>query len=273
MGTHPFTKRAARRCALWLCLSAGICGAAQADALDLALGAAGAPAHGAVQLDLHIVENPAGAASVLLTLAFDEALLAADGVLPAPALTAAGAELAFNPLPPETPGGPARLRLTLFGTGTLPVGRVAGVVLRIAPDAELDSELPVTLLDGDAATPSGEPVTAAMAPGAVTVIAPPRAPHSADTNGNWRIELGEILRVVQFFNLDGYHCQQGTEDGFAPGEGPRECARHDADYLEPAWRVSLSEVLRVVQLLNVNNGNYRADAEGEDGFAPGPFGG
>ncbi len=39
------------------------------------------------------------------------------------------------------------------------------------------------------------------------------APH------NWRIELTELLRVIQFYNSGGYRPYCGTEDDFAPGPG------------------------------------------------------
>ncbi|MCE9628853.1 MAG: hypothetical protein K8Q91_02535 [Candidatus Vogelbacteria bacterium] len=44
--------------------------------------------------------------------------------------------------------------------------------------------------------------------------------HSADTNGDRRINLPEVLRVIQIYNSQGsaYHTKVGTEDGFAPGE-------------------------------------------------------
>jgi hypothetical protein len=52
--------------------------------------------------------------------------------------------------------------------------------------------------------------------------------HDLDTNqsspeGNgipdWQIDMGEILRGIQFLNSQGYHIELGTEDGFAPGPG------------------------------------------------------
>ncbi len=42
--------------------------------------------------------------------------------------------------------------------------------------------------------------------------------HSADIDGNGRIAMHELLRVIQFYNARGYHCAEGTEDGYAPGE-------------------------------------------------------
>jgi hypothetical protein len=42
-------------------------------------------------------------------------------------------------------------------------------------------------------------------------------PHSADYNDNWIMDLLEVQRCVQFFNVGAYHCQEGTVDGYAPG--------------------------------------------------------
>ena len=45
-------------------------------------------------------------------------------------------------------------------------------------------------------------------------------PHSSDYNPqDWRIDLNELLRVIQFFNVGGYYpCpESSTEDGFCPG--------------------------------------------------------
>ncbi|MBP8129913.1 MAG: hypothetical protein KA184_10085 [Candidatus Hydrogenedentes bacterium] len=46
---------------------------------------------------------------------------------------------------------------------------------------------------------------------------PPTGPHSADRDGDWRIAMSELLRVIQFYNAHGYHCDATTEDGYAPG--------------------------------------------------------
>ena len=42
---------------------------------------------------------------------------------------------------------------------------------------------------------------------------------TADQDGDMLIDPTELLRVIQFFNSDGYHIQCGTEDGYAPGQG------------------------------------------------------
>ncbi len=91
--------------------------------------------------------------------------------------------------------------------------------------------------------------------------------HAADQDGDYRISLSEVLRVIQFFNSGGYHCQPGAEDGFAPGSGDYSCAPHDSDYNAQDWRINLSEVLRVIQFFN--SGGYHTCDDGEDGFCPG----
>ncbi len=90
--------------------------------------------------------------------------------------------------------------------------------------------------------------------------------HSADVDADLTISLSETLRVIQFFNLDALHCQDGTEDGYAPGTGAENCAPHNSDYDPQDWSISLSELLRLIQLFNALG--YAADAGGEDGFRP-----
>ena len=92
--------------------------------------------------------------------------------------------------------------------------------------------------------------------------------QSADQNGNRSIELSELLRVIQFFNGGGFHCDPAQEDGYAPGpEGDHTCAPHDADYLLRDWRINLTELLRLIQIHNV--GAYCRAGNTEDGYLPG----
>ncbi len=92
--------------------------------------------------------------------------------------------------------------------------------------------------------------------------------HTADQNNDWTINLSELLRVIQFFNSGGLHCQSGTEDGYAPGaSGDTSCAAHASDYTPNDWRIGLSELLRLIQMFN--SGGYHACAGGEDGYCPG----
>ncbi|MCX8063946.1 MAG: hypothetical protein N3G21_02090, partial [Candidatus Hydrogenedentes bacterium] len=88
---------------------------------------------------------------------------------------------------------------------------------------------------------------------------------SADTNRNLRIDLEELLRVIQHFNSGGYHCDSSAEDGYAPGfEGDKTCSYHSSDYNPPDWIISLSELLRCIQMFNY--GHYYPCSNGEDGF-------
>ncbi len=45
-------------------------------------------------------------------------------------------------------------------------------------------------------------------------------PHASDYSPHdWRISLGELLRLIQLYNSPGYHVDPSSEDGFAPGSG------------------------------------------------------
>lgn len=91
--------------------------------------------------------------------------------------------------------------------------------------------------------------------------------HSGDSNGDQRIDIVELLRLIQFYNVGGYHCVPGTEDGYAPGLGDQGCAHHAGDYSGADWAISLSELLRFVQFYNSDG--YIVCLEAEDGYCPG----
>jgi len=75
--------------------------------------------------------------------------------------------------------------------------------------------------------------------------------------------------VIQFFNFGGYHCETGTEDGYAPGyDGDKTCHPHSSDYNPQDWIINLSELLRLIQFFN--SGGYHPCPDGEDGYCPGP---
>ncbi|MCX8065006.1 MAG: PASTA domain-containing protein [Candidatus Hydrogenedentes bacterium] len=96
------------------------------------------------------------------------------------------------------------------------------------------------------------------------------SPHSADQNGDWKINLSELLRVIQFFNSGGYHCagSEPTEDGYLPGyEGDKNCKPHASDYNSQDWIINLNELLRLIQFFNM--GGYYQCPTGEDGYCPG----
>ena len=96
--------------------------------------------------------------------------------------------------------------------------------------------------------------------------------HSADQNGDHEIGLSELLRVIQFFNTHSYHCEAGTEDGYAPGPGDTStCPVHDSDYNPQDWGINLSELLRLIQFFNSDGYHACPDADPptEDGYCPG----
>lgn len=97
--------------------------------------------------------------------------------------------------------------------------------------------------------------------------------HSADTNMNSRIDLGELLRIIQFYNSGGYGCappESPTEDGYLPGlSALTMCAPHTGDYNPPDWRISLSEMLRLIQFYNSGAYHECPEAGTEDGFCAG----
>lgn len=90
--------------------------------------------------------------------------------------------------------------------------------------------------------------------------------HTADYVGpDGVIELTELLRVVQLFNVGEFGC--GTsEDGYELGSIDRTCAPADFDYSPQNWRVDLTEVLRLVQFYNARG--YVGGQPTEDGYAP-----
>jgi hypothetical protein len=94
--------------------------------------------------------------------------------------------------------------------------------------------------------------------------------HDADTNEDWKIDNSELLRVTQFFNSNAYHCEVGTEDGYAPGDGDINCEHHSAD-VNKNWKIDLPEISRIIQFFN-SEGYYPCPNENsEDGFCVGVF--
>lgn len=97
------------------------------------------------------------------------------------------------------------------------------------------------------------------------------ANHAADQDGNLEISLSELLRVIQFYNSDGLHCQADSEDGYAPGPtGDQTCTPHSSDYNPQDWVIDLSELLRLIQFYN-SGGYYPCpeNPDSEDGFCVG----
>ena len=101
------------------------------------------------------------------------------------------------------------------------------------------------------------------------------AHHNADFNGepDNQIDLTELLRVIQFYNSDGYHCAAGgdvSDEGFMPGSGDESCTPHTADWNGGAdWSIDLSELLRVIQFYNAGGYHVCDDPFSDEGLCPG----
>lgn len=103
--------------------------------------------------------------------------------------------------------------------------------------------------------------------------------HSADTDGDFRINLSELLRVIELYNTregtsrtGGYRNDATTDDGFAPDAAGSATSFHSAD-TDRDSRINLSELLRVIELYNTRSGTtrtgaYRIEPGTADGFAP-----
>lgn len=112
--------------------------------------------------------------------------------------------------------------------------------------------------------------------------------HTADTDQDGRINLQELTRVIELYNTRSGTTRTGcygvaqvlTEDGYvADGSRPSSTVvalnrYHSADTNRDG-KISLFELTRVIELYNYRSnstrtGQYRAKADSEDGFAPGP---
>ncbi len=139
-------------------------------------------------------------------------------------------------------------------TETHPAGAVLTVTYQVVAGWITPPDESVTILEGQTITLTG------------TYI-PEVVYHSSDTNQNGRIDLTEMMRVIQFFNAGGFHCETGTEDGFAPFTGGTSCSAHNSDYNPQNWQIEFSELLRNIQFYNARA--YHECAGSEDGFCPG----
>ncbi|HPO14683.1 MAG TPA: PASTA domain-containing protein [Candidatus Hydrogenedentes bacterium] len=93
--------------------------------------------------------------------------------------------------------------------------------------------------------------------------------HTADQDGDFEISLSELLNVIQFYNSDGFHCEEGAEHPYAPGPGDHGCIPHSSDYNPQNWRINVSELLRLIQFFNSGGYHYCPGEGAEDGFCPG----
>lgn len=126
----------------------------------------------------------------------------------------------------------------------------------------------------------------AMAQPDPLLVVPAGSYHTADTDGDFRLSLGELLRVIEIYNTrrgtartGRYRMSvQGTDDGVEPdpetaSSSPPTFTRfHNADSDRNA-QIGLSELLRVIELYNTRSGStrtgsYRASTNTADGFEP-----
>ena len=198
-------------------------------------------------------------ASLQFDLVFDAAKLTPGGAVAGPTATAAGKSIIFNQL------GPGSYRVIIVGFNNTEI--LAGTVANISffVQAGVTLSVPIELNNALLASPSGSQVPVVVTDGAINTGLTGR-PHHADINADFVVQITELLRPIQFYNSLQFHCNPGTEDGFAPGPGEQTCASYDSDYNPSDWRVGLPEVLRLVQFYN--SGGYKESPAGEDGFAP-----
>jgi hypothetical protein len=148
-----------------------------------------------------------------------------------------------------------------------------------------DSPGPVELFGAVSHEPTTGNVVSSEAlphPLALTVT---RGSHDADTDGDFRINLSELLRVIELYNTrfgttrtGAYQLQDGTDDGFNPDatvESPGPLTRYHSADTDRDGKLSLSELLRVIELYNTRSGTtrtgaYRAADGTTDGFEPDP---
>lgn len=244
-----------------LAVGAALFCATAAQAAGVRAGAAlGAPGQAGVEVPVTLAP---GAGEAVAGMQFD--VVYAAGIFPeahaeaGPVAVAAG-KLVFWSAPES-----GRLRVIVAGLNQEAMGEGVAVrlVFSVSEDAPENAYL-LVLENVLLSDPGGRSVPAQPANGAI-YVGEVRY-HSADTSRDWRIGLSELLRVVQFFNTGGFHCAPGTEDGYGPGPGPRDCVAHDSDYDPADWTVDLSELLRLIQFFNT--GGYRHEMQTEDGFAP-----
>ena len=143
------------------------------------------------------------------------------------------------------------------------------------PDVNIDASGVITAMAGvyeviysvtDASGNQSAPVTRTV------IVAGSCIPEfqNADQNQDNKIELSELLRVIQFYNSYGLHCQEGTEDGYAPGPGSDySCAPHTSDYNPQNWQIDLTELLRIIQFYNVDGYHVCREEGTEDGYCLG----
>jgi len=97
--------------------------------------------------------------------------------------------------------------------------------------------------------------------------------HSGDYNPpDLKININEMLRLIQLHNADGYHCDSSTEDGYAleKSDALNACPFHSSDFahdnLISDWAIDDFELNRFIDFYNADA--YVPDKHSIDGFRP-----
>ena len=202
---------------------------------------------------------------LLVRASVPEGKVSLDSLHPAAALVDAGKKLDCEIVEDQ-------LAFCVFGgNDKIPNGTLGTLLLWMDEDALPDDSFSLEVLEVQGSNKDEQLSVLTGNSGTITVL-DAHAPHSADSNGDWNIDLEELLRVVQLYNLKSYHCDGTAVDGFAPGTGSTDCTPHDGDHSPEDWSISFVELLRIIQFYNSSYGHYHLQTHTEDGFAPGPFG-
>ncbi len=247
-----------------LCLSGGPAGMAVKAAANLSLGSAetAAGAGASVPVSGSWDGLPAEPSALVLHAAWDADWMTLSGVSAGAALAGAGKAFDFEP------HGKSVTVVIYGGKTALPQAELVCLNFQVNPAVAAGTSAVVRCTEANASDAAGNPVSLNAADGGIAVTRGPK-PHSADYNGDWRISLSEVLRMVQLHNIRVFHCDASTEDGYAAGPGGQGCTPHDSDYNPRDWKVSLEELLRIIQFYNTPDGSYRRQTGTEDGYAPG----
>ena len=239
---------------------------ARAAAARLQLGGVAAAAGSTLLMPVSYQEGDSGGATVLLLrLRIPLVQVELLEVIPEASLADSGKRLDF-----EVSG--EELSLCVFGGQTkIAPGNLCLLLLRVLPEVSAPGVIVLSNLDTQGANRDEKRVALSGNNGVIGVVGT-LTPHKADQDGDWSISLPELLRIIQLYNIDSYHCDASSDDGYSPGPGDTACDPHDADYSPVDWKVSLTELLRLIQLYNSPNAVYHVLEGTEDGFAPGPFG-
>lgn len=233
----------------------------RAGAANLTLGSAQATAGGPA-ITLPLVLTPGAVQSIVgvqFDITYNATALTLESISAGPTAIAASKTLSTNVL------GLGNVRAIVTGVNQNVIATGTVVNLSFKATGSAAGTLAIPLSNVFLAGKNGESIPVSITGGSISVAGVGRF-HSADTNKNRSMDLGEVLRMVQFYNVGGFHCEAGTEDGFAPGVGDQSCTHHDSDYTAQDWKINFSEIIRMVQFYNV--GGYAENAAGEDGFVP-----